>query len=71
MALGDYVASRHLLAPDGTIYETMVDRGALLGLAGNVHDFVIASTAAAHGLRLVTLDRGMQRFATGKIDRLA
>lgn len=69
-ALDAYMADRELVAPDTMVYRGVVAGGAALGLAGNVHDFVIARTAARHELRLITLDRGMQRFTEAQIETL-
>lgn len=62
-----YVDARRLVAPSEEDYDEILSRGPGLDLAGNVHDYVIVRTAAGHGLRVLTLDRGMARLAHGDV----
>ena len=68
--LRDYTAGRQLVTAPPAAYEDVLERGAELQLSGNVHDFVIVRTATLSRLQLVTLDRGMERFAVGDVRRL-
>ncbi len=70
IALRTYVQDRILVVPDVDVYRELVDVGAGLGLAGNVHDFVIVHTASNAGVRLVTFDRGMARLSTATVSPL-
>lgn len=65
-----YAGSRQIVAPEAPVYDRILEQGPGLGLSGNVHDFVIAQAAATHGLRLFTLDRGMERFAGADVRRV-
>lgn len=57
-----YTDGRQLVVPSEDVYDEVLSRGAGMDLSGNVHDYVIVQTAATNGLRVFTLDRGMQRF---------
>lgn len=70
VSLRTYVQARSLVVPDVGVYEDLVDAGAGLDLAGNVHDFVIVMTARLAGVRLATFDRGMQRLSTATVSPL-
>lgn len=65
-----YTEPRQLVAPTASTYASVLARGPALELSGNVHAFIIVHTAAAHGLRLFTLDRGMERFTHGDVRRV-
>ena len=63
----DYVDERTLVAPPVDAYRDVLRTGRAAALAGNVHDAVIVSTAQRTGLRLSTLDVGVQRLADGVV----
>lgn len=71
IALRGYVGARTLVIPDATVYDELLLRGASIGLAGNVHDFVIVETARRAGLSLATFDKGMRHLATSTVVPLA
>lgn len=62
-----YVTSRKLVVPGVDAYRTVLDEGAALRLAGNVHDKIIVETCAQHALALTTSDSGMALLAEDRL----
>lgn len=52
-----------VLVTDATTVRTVFDRAVELNLGGDIHDALVAQTCLAHGVSLVTLDRGQHRVA--------
>lgn len=63
-----YTQNRTIVSPTPQAYARVLERGAPLLLAGNVHDALIVQTAGEAGLRLATLDAGVRRLAAGLAD---
>lgn len=63
-----YTQGRTIVSPTPQAYARVLERGAPLLLAGNVHDALIVQTAGGAGLRLATLDAGVRRLAAGLAD---
>ncbi|MCC5946999.1 MAG: PIN domain-containing protein [Nitriliruptoraceae bacterium] len=65
--LDDYRASRLMIAPSVGAYDRTLQWAPDGRFAGNIHDAVIVQTAAEAELRIVTLDVGLQRLASGVV----